>query len=258
MSTPVDVVPIMLDLDDCGLGEGFDDLIEETEEIELSLVQRLLKSRFVWLVAIGTLGISAFGGMSALGVLPQIAMPTLNNSTATGEDNLTATLGAMSPEQLANEFPEYANLPQFEVAEGGESYLMEYDPNEEEKEEEETEELEEKPREKLSSFAAIETLGDQTEFYIKPIKLQIADGDAFKTLQISLGIKTTNDTARSMLVESDMVKAQLFDTVSELDLATDPKFSLPGTISKKMRSRLNAAMPESAIDGIYVREFAVL
>lgn len=240
-----------------GDGESVD---EEAEEVELSFVQKLLKSRLVMFGGVAVLGVVLLGGLSVAGVLPKIGMPKFEKKAEPEGDPLTRTLAAMDADQISREFPEYAALPEYSGQDDKAVEPLEETPASK-LENAYAPAADEPPAEKPAApekpFAIIEPAGPHAEFFIQPIAMQISDGEEFKTMIISLGIKTNQESARKMLSKSDTVRSQLFDTVAELDLETHPKFSLPGTISQALNERLSAAMPELVIHGVYLREFGV-
>lgn len=254
MSELSDVVPVMIDLDDCGLADGFEDAFGDEEEEKQSLLTRLLKSKITWLSAGGVASLLTFTGLAVTGSLEIIGVPTLNNPFSSGASSAAANEMPMDPATLAAEFPEYAALADNTVVgEGGESYLMEYDPNEDKK----PDDPEDEPNEPEFSFAEIDQAGELYEYFIKPLSLPIARGDGFATMEISLAIRTTESSARLMLSKTPTVRAQLTDAVSELDLAKDAPFSVPGKICGMLETRLSRSMPDIKIDDIYVREFSI-
>ncbi len=233
---------------------------EEVEAIELSFIQKLLKSRLVLLGGAAGSIILVLGGLSVAGVLPQIGMPKFESKAKPEGDPLTRTLAAMDAEQLSREFPEYAALPEYSGGYDKAPKLIDEEPVTETDFVAETAAVETSvvaPAAPEPPFAILEPLGPHTEYFIQPLSMQIAEGDEVRTMVISLGIKTTQSSAQKMLTQTDTVRTQLFDTVANLDLERDPKFSLPGTISETLSARLSAEMPDLVIHGVYLREFDV-
>ena len=261
MSSPSDVVPITLDLDDCGLTAGFDGTfeLETTEPDWLLKLKFFVRYRFPWIVA--ALVLIVFVILYLQNAIPGLDSPIYDKSENAQEGEKSSEKGkdGSNPEDIAVEILENSYERQTGDAGRMRSGLVKYDPAK----------LAEGALDIIKGNGAEVVAGlaynaevrakqDRFEYAFEPEILDLPAGAEFKTLHISLGIYTDEETANLLLAHSDKVHEHLSEIVAEQDVEKTGVFKMLDAISAELKIRLSEDLTELNIGRVRVNAFSVL
>lgn len=232
MSAGPQVVPIMMDLDVCDIGDEFE--LQDGEE-ESGLKARLL--RFIKSpVGIAAIAVIIIGALAAFmltsGTLQKFGTPQLNNDDA-------ALNGSVSAEADAEE--EMVNK-------------KEGDKKSDALQETEKEEEKEQPQ---SQYGWVSYSNSSGIFHTAPATVSIQNGELSAELTLSVGIVVEKESAQRLLDEGLTVNFLKIEAAQSMDIGPYLDWQIPGFITKDLKRRIESEYPDIAVRGIMIRDFTL-
>lgn len=241
MSGNQHVVPIMMDLDDCDIGDEFEVEEEETGEGGATGPLALLKSPLV-LGGIGAVVLLSVAAavLIGTGTVQMFGSPQLDNKSQLSGDQVVETEdGATLAEKdqpiekgkTADDAAQYArSLPQ-----AAPRKIVDTLP--------------------AAGYGQISYSGDSAIYHTSPTTISVQLGDARGELIVSLGILTDNESAELLWREGLTVNLILIESAQGVDYGPFREWEIPGLISQDVKGRIEAAIPDAAIRAIMIRDF---